>query len=183
MLLGKLMSAVKMLRTFTEDWIKILKLFLGTILYMIKDPSFVMFSIIAIGLGTMGIWITFFTEDIKVENTSLLDQIDNLSVFTFCIATLGGIATDFFFEERYIVKDDKAAIHSMYFLWVVSVLVSFYSLNNDSGITFALILTLTFSLIVNKNKPMFKHPDKTALDNLNPNSVNNAKNQIKGAGL
>src|SRR5688572_27175903 len=77
-------------------WIVIINLF-----SIIRNPSFIIFSIIAIALGTLGIWIDFFPDGIH-EGATLTQSVNKLSVFTFCIATLGGLVTDYVFEEKYL---------------------------------------------------------------------------------
>ncbi|EIO4069450.1 hypothetical protein [Vibrio vulnificus] len=168
-----------------KDWFVILKLPFSMLVSILFHPSFIIFSVIALGLSTMGIWIGFFNGDTK-ESLGVLEQIDNLSVFTFCVATLGGAATDFFFEEKYKLDEgqDKITIHFMYFIWVLAFLTSFKSLKSDDWIFISLFLTISFWLAVSKNKPIFKHPNRTAIDNLNPGeSKKNSDNEIGGEGL
>lgn len=88
-----------------ELWWKLIAEIFKSVIEIIRNPSFIMFSTIAIGLGTMGIWISFFPgagidSSENGSESSLVQKIDNLSVFTFCIATLGSVATDYFFEEK-----------------------------------------------------------------------------------
>ncbi|WP_220782641.1 hypothetical protein, partial [Shewanella sairae] len=41
-------------------WFELLRVMLSSLFDIIRNPSFIMFSVIALGLGTMGIWIGFF---------------------------------------------------------------------------------------------------------------------------
>jgi hypothetical protein len=130
---------------------------------IIRNPSFLMFSIIALGLGTMGIWIGFFPNTLPSTEHS----IDNLSVFTFCIATLGGIAADYFFEEKNISSNQNPSTYLPEEL-------------SRHG-------TFLFWLLVNIKKPKFQKVDQSALDNLSPNLNSNGTKTngqgVKGAGL
>jgi hypothetical protein len=166
-----------------KDWLLILKLPFTTLISILVNPSFIIFSIIALGLGTMGIWLGFFNDGMK-SNVGLWAQIDNLSVFTFCVATLGGAATDFFFEEKYILEENqsKTPVHFMFFIWVFAFLTSFKALSSDGWIFAALLLTISFWLAINKSKPIFMHPNPEAMDNLNP-SLDKNNEEISGGGL
>ncbi len=166
-----------------RDWFLIIKLPFSMLISILLNPSFIFFSIIALGLSTMGIWIGFFNGDAN-EKLGILEQIDNLSVFTFCVATLGGAATDFFFEEKYKLDEsqDKITVHFMYFIWVLAFLTSFKSLNSDEWVFTSLFLTISFWLAVSKNKPIFKHPNRKAMENLNPGEGKNSTD-IGGDGL
>jgi hypothetical protein len=174
-----------------KAWWVLIKIIIMSFFEIIRNPSFLMFSIIALGLGTMGIWIGFFPNTLPSTEHS----IDNLSVFTFCIATLGGIAADYFFEEKNISSNqnpstylpEELSRHGMFFLWSLSVLLAFWALKDDDGIYCSLSTTFLFWLLVNIKKPKFQKVDQSALDNLSPNLNSNGTKTngqgVKGAGL
>lgn len=177
-------------------WYKLISITLNSLIQIIRNPSFIMFSAIAIGLGTMGIWIGFFPGNdllLAVDQSSeiLSGKIDNLSVFTFCIATLGSIATDYFFEEKDIENKQSAdydaliSKHGMFFLWTLSVVMSFAALKSDDSIFWALGLTIIFWLFINIRKPKFQKINEYALQNLEPKLTEEkvSASEIKGDGL
>ena len=146
-----------------------------------------MFSIIAIGLGTMGIWISYFPGGYSSST-----GIDKLSIFTFCIATLGSMAVEYFFEERDKISNDSKneikdtlSLHLVFFLWSLSALLSFYALNTSSNSFIGLISTLTLWLFVNIHRPKFQSINKDAIADLDPDYEKNdsTEAEIGGAGL
>ncbi|GAB1147097.1 MAG: hypothetical protein SwBeaBPW_13870 [Shewanella algae] len=179
-----------------ELWWKLIAEIFKSLIEIIRNPSFIMFSTIAIGLGTMGIWIGFFSgagtaSSANGDEISLAQKIDNLSVFTFCIATLGSVATDYFFEEKNYQNKQSAdhaemlSKHGMFFLWTLSALMSFAALKTDNAIYWALGLTTIFWLFINIKKPKFQKINEYALKNLDPNLKSETKSatEIKGKGL
>lgn len=177
-------------------WWKLITVIMKSLIEIIRNPSFIMFSVVAISLGTMGIWIGFFpgsgvAPPVNASPQSLVEKIDNLSVFTFCIATLGSVATDYFFEEKDIQHkqgEDQAKVlsrHGMFFLWALSALMSFAALKSDDAIYWALGLTVIFWLFINIKKAKFQKINEHALQNLDPNLQPEIKKatEIKGKGL
>lgn len=177
-------------------WWKLFAIIFKSLIEIIRSPSFIMFSTIAIGLGTMGIWIGFFpssgiTLPAVGGGDSWAERIDNLSVFTFCIATLGSVATDYFFEEKNSQNiqsedlDKMLSKHGMFFLWALAALMSFAALKNNDAIYWSLGLTIVFWLLINIKKPKFQKINEQALHNLDPNLKPKTKSasEIKGEGL
>lgn len=183
-----IISLIKRLIASMKTWTELVKAILLSVFEILRNSSFIMFSIVALGLGTMGIWIGFFPG-----NSNTPQQIDNLSVFTFCIATLGGIAADYFFEEKNISQNhntvdelaETVARHGMFFLWSFSVLAAFAALKHDDGISWALGSTCIFWLFINIRKPKFQKIDRLALKNLTIElkAANKVDDEIKGKGL
>lgn len=179
---------MKRLIVSMKTWSELIKAIFLSVFEILRNSSFIMFSIVALGLGTMGIWIGFFPG-----NSNTPQQIDNLSVFTFCIATLGGIAADYFFEEKNINQNqntgdelaETVARHGMFFLWSFSVLAAFAALKDDNGISWALGSTCIFWLFINIRKPKFQKIDRLALKNLTVElkAANKVDDEIKGKGL
>ena len=171
-------------------WINIIKIIVTKSSSIITNPSYIMFSIVAIGLSTMGIWIVFYPDG-SVDNKSLIEQLENMSVFTFCIATLGNIATEYFFDDDNtgVVGSNLDRIqtkHLAFLLWSTSLLFTFYALKNDNLIIYSLGTTIILWLFVNINRSKFQNIDKIALQNLDPNLNNSSDGvdaEIEGDGL
>jgi len=171
-------------------WINIIKIIVTKSSSIITNPSYIMFSIVAIGLSTMGIWIVFYPDG-SVDNKSLIEQLENMSVFTFCIATLGNIATEYFFDDDNtgVVGSNLDRIqtkHLAFLLWSTSLLFTFYALKNDNLIIYSLGTTIILWLFVNINRSKFRNIDEAALQNLDPN-LNDFSDgldaEIEGDGL
>lgn len=183
---GSILIFIKSLR----KWWLLLSVGLENIIKMILNPSFIFFSFIALGLSTMGIWISYMPTDPQSSGLKNIN-IDSLAVFTFSIATLGGIATDYFFEEKHSeYKDTESAkekkqigLHAMFFLWASAVFVSFCALGDQSYIYLSLGMTISFWLFVYVNKPMFNRINKEALDNLVPSENTDQTSEIGGKGI
>lgn len=193
---GKNMSRkISLFLSSFKMWWKLFAIIFKSLIEIMRSPSFIMFSTIAIGLGTMGIWIGFFPSSAIALPTAVEDswgeRIDNLSVFTFCIATLGSVATDYFFEEKnsqHIQSEDLDKMlskHGMFFLWALAALMSFAALKNNDAIYWSLGLTIVFWLLINIKKPKFQKINEHALKNLEPNLKAETKSasEIKGDGL
>ena len=190
----KVFRFVKKLIMSMNAWFELIRVMIFSIIEIIRNPSFIMFSVIALGLGTMGIWIDFLPGGEPPAEPNI-QSMNNLSVFTFCIATLGGIAADYFFEEKNNPINhnkgeelsDTLSRHGMFFLWSFSVLTAFVALKDDEGIIYALGSTLVFWLLVNIRKPKFQKIDSLALANLSPDlqgkQAIGEESQIKGKGL
>ena len=181
-------------------WTELFLVIIGKLFSIIRDPSFVIFSIIAISISTLGIWIDFFpaekvsegssaTTAVVSEGSSILGKINKLSVFTFCIATLGALATDYVFEEKYLDKNlvsrrDLLARHLGFLIWFVSVILSFFSMRVELAIFPALITTLLLWMCVNIKTKKFQHINEDAKNNLDPNYERKiSTDEFKGGGL
>jgi len=181
------------IKTFFSSWIQwfnIIKIIVTKTFSIITNPSYIIYSIVAIGLSTMGIWIVFYPEGFKGDN--LTEQLENMSVFTFCIATLGNIATEYFFDEKGNNNgvgsrlDRVQTKHLAILLWVISLVCTFYALKNDNFIIRSLGTTIILWLFVNINRSKFQNVDRAALQNLDPNLGNSSvdtNNEIEGDGL
>lgn len=193
--LSKIEDLVEKWPWFGLIWIIIYSLF-----SIIRNPSFVIFSIIAITLSTLGIWIDFFPGEtgsvapvVTTENAcvseSFIQRINKLSVFTFCIATLGALATDYVFEEKYLqeaptAKNDLLAKHLGFLLWCICVGLAFLAMREIWAIFPALIATLILWMCVNIKTKKFQHINEQAKNNLNPDySRHLSSDEFKGKGL
>ncbi len=138
----------------------------------------------------MGIWITFFPSGIEGK-IPISHHIDNLSVFTYCIATLGSMAVEYVFEEKN--KEPEPAddiekvlsLHIVFFLWAISALLAFYALKSDDGIFLGLGSTLILWLVVNIHRPKFQAINLEATKNLDLDykDENTQKTEMGGKGL
>ncbi len=166
-----------------SGWIRLLKALISSAINILSNPSYIMFSVIAIGLGTMGIWIPFspFYTSSTNEFDGALSILDNMSVFTFCVATLGNMATEYFFEEKGKDIEDSENIqndedyssilskHAAFFVWSLAFILSFFCLASDDYLMYGLASTLLLWLFVNINRPKFRAINRAAMKDLNPN--------------
>ena len=177
-------------------WLKILLIIIESIVSIVINPSFIIFAILAIGLGTLGIWISFFptTGSAVIEINSdqslsnIVANLDNLSVFTFCIAALGNMATDYFFvnDDRKLSEQTSKDVlqqHLAIISWAVSLLCTFWALADDNGITYCLGFTLMLWMAVNVKREKFNKVNKDAFNLLKPEPSISQEDEIKGGGL
>jgi hypothetical protein len=155
-----------------------------------------MFAAIALGLGTMGIWISIFNDGLAADK-SIPEQLENLSVFTFCIATLGSMAAEYFFEEKEdlssegsVMNDDSftrmQSKHLAFFLWTIAMFFSFYALKDDDGLWWGIGSTVLIWLVVNIQRPKFQKINQDAVDILSPdlsNDSTDSNDEYEGEGL
>jgi hypothetical protein len=190
---GIVLGIINTTNKHLSGWLNIIKIIFSNLFGIITNPSFVMFAVIALGLGTMGVWISIFNNGL-VANKDISEQLENLSVFTFCIATLGSMAAEYFFEEKEADKSgsnvvDAAGItkiqskHLAFFLWAQAVFFSFYALNHDSGIWWSIGSTILIWAVVNIQRPKFQKIKQEALDNLSPDLSTNNDDDFEGEGL
>ena len=181
-----------------KGWLRILQILVSSFVNIIANPSFIMFSLIGIGLGTMGIWIPF--SPFIGHQESVVNSLDNMSVFTFCIATLGNMATEYFFENKSeeasglgieIQNDDEyksiLSRHAAFFSWSSALLLSFLCLVDDYYLLYGLGSTLALWLLVNINRPKFRAINSAAMNNLSPELKNDGSrvgdDDFGGSGL
>lgn len=185
-------------RRFT-GWLKILEILTAGTINIISNPSFIMFSIIAIGLGTMGIWLPFSPFYASQAGNTVSSVLDNLAVFTFCIATLGNMATEYFFEEKGkegSINDEIAndheykgvlSRHAAFFGWSLAFLLSMFSLASDKYVLLSIVSTLLLWLFVNINRPKFRAINNAALKDLEidlkADGSGNKDDEFGGPGL
>ena len=189
---NKILKAKAILAEF-HAWKCMFKIIASNLFSILKSPSFIIFSFVAIGLSTMGIWIAFYPNGVD-STKRIVEQLDGLAVFTFCIATLGGMAAEYFFEEK--DKDTGTGInlektqsrHLAFFMWAVATLLAFFALKNKEMIIYGISATLLLWMFVNIHRPKFQAINKAAVDNLSADYEENDSNEessdeIKGAGL
>ncbi|MDA8790095.1 hypothetical protein N9N07_04175 [Pseudomonadales bacterium] len=162
-------------------WFKVLDIIVSQILSAIFNPSYVFFSIIALVLGTTGVWIEYFPYG--VEGIERFDP-DNskLAIFTFCIATLGYLATESYFDnQKNSDLEDGLKRNLGVFSWSVCLFLTFYSYVGCENPMLGFWSTITFWLLVNIDKPAFNKADKKAMKNMD--STSSDADGIGGAGL
>jgi hypothetical protein len=190
-MLDKIKIIFSLIKWTIRPWFDIVKIIFTISFSIIRNPSFIMFSIVALGLGTTGIWIVFYPNGFDTC-FPISQQLDNLSIFTFCIATLGNMATEYFFEEK--GKDTSSSIdlekihtrHLAFFLWSIAAILSFYALKNDVFILPGLGSTLLLWLYVNFHRPKFQAINEAVYKNMNPNLSDvseDSDSEIEGVGL
>jgi len=98
----------------------------------------------------MGVWFDLYVKDNFTLSSSF--QGAEISVFTFSIASLAGIATDYFFsEERTLGLKEKAAL----LMWVLSFIAVFLSLISIIDPYLGLFLTMAIWLMVKVESDLF----------------------------
>lgn len=186
----KFIDMFKFIHNFLKDWISLFQILMTTVVEIMRNPSFVMFSLMAIGLGTMGIWIPLLPYE-NSEAPKLILQTQSLSVFTFCVASLGNMATEYIFNEKgkengEITDASMLSKHAVFFIWTISIFLSFLCLINPTYAIDALSLTLILWLFVNIHRSKFRHANKSAIDNLLPDLNDKTvteNNELGGDGL
>ena len=108
------------------------------------QPKFVFISIVTLSVSTCGIWIgPLFLDD----NSQI-----GFSIFSFIIATLGVLAAENLLKEDDDChsSDDKyrkqVKVSFSVFLWVLSLVFSFYGLKNN--VNTALIISFLITLLL-----------------------------------
>lgn len=162
-------------------WFCVLDIIVTQIWFVIRNPSYVFFSIIALTLGTMGVWIDLLPAGLdglaEYEN-----KINKISVFTFCIATLGSFATESYFESNNAVKSDSELNRNLgVFFWSICLFLTFYSYVGNGGGMLGFWSTIIFWLVVNIEKPAFRNANPKAMNNMA--ATDDIEQQIGGPGL
>lgn len=169
-------------------WVELISIIFGNLYSIIRNPSFIIFSIIAISLGTLGIWIDFYPNGFT-EGKSFTESMNKLSVFTFCVATLGGLGTDYVFEEKYLddqLNNEQQLLsrHLAFLMWFLCLVLSFFALRSDWAVIPALSATLILWMCVNINTKKFQRINEDAKRNLVPDYSNNlSPDEFEGDGL
>lgn len=189
-------TIVRYISAFFIPWFKVIFIVIESIFSIIINPSFIIFSILALGLGTLGIWISYFPTTggsaSPINPTLPLDQVmaglENLSVFTFSIATLGNMATEYFFvnDERKFAEQSGEGLlqqHIAIIMWAAALLCTFWALSDDEGILYCLCITLSLWMAVNVKRERFNKIDEDAFNLLKPEPANQKDDDIQGGGL
>ena len=159
-------------------WVKVFNIVMSQIFSAVSNPNYVFFSIIVLFLGTTGIWIEYFPhgmEKFDIENSKL-------PVFTFCIATLGYLAAESYFEnQKNGEPEDELKRNFGVFSWCVCLFLTFYSYIGIDTLMLGFWSTITFWLLVNVDKRAFDKVDKKAMENMDSNSSD--AEAIDGPGL
>lgn len=163
------------------QWFNVLEIVLMQIWAVVKNPNYIFFSGIALTLGTMGIWIEAFPEGLNSLD-AFSDQLSRISVFTFCIATLGNFATESYFGTNQTVKSDNDLKRNMgIFFWSICLLLTFYSYRGSDYPLLGFCSTIIFWFMVNVEKPVFRETDTKTMSNMAPKD--GGATEFRGAGL
>jgi hypothetical protein len=179
------MSRIWFLKKYTSlikiRWFKVLDIVMSQIFSAVSNPNYVFFSIIALVLGTTGIWIEYFPHGLKGMEKFDIEN-SKLPVFTFCIATLGYLATESYFEnQKNGDPEDELKRNFGVFSWCVCLFLTFYSYIGIDTLMLGFWSTITFWLLVNVDKRAFNKADKKAMENMDSNSSD--AEAIDGPGL
>lgn len=162
-------------------WFCVLDIIVIQLLSVIKNPSYVFFALIALTLGTMGVWIGAFPQFLNGFE-GFEENVSRISVFTFCIATLGNFATESYFNAN---KSDHTILELKrslgIFAWSICLLLTFYSYLGCDKPLLGFWSTIIFWFMVNVENPSFRKVNNNAMDNMA--TKEGAAEEIGGAGL
>lgn len=170
----------------TVSWRKVFSTIAENTVRILINPSYLMFASVAIVLATMGIWIEFFPLGFSGDSP-WYEQLNRLSVFTFCIALLGSMAVEHVFdnkgEDSKFDAEKEIQKHLAFFFWFVALLLSFSSLKSDSGKIFGLLFTIILWVYVNSHRERFDRLSSNAVESLNPRLNSRDNDDLGGDGL
>jgi peptidoglycan/LPS O-acetylase OafA/YrhL len=132
-----------------REWRDMLSVVVDDLKRIIFNPECFSYSLVVILLSSLGLWVVFFPDD-----WWRFDKITGESVFTFCIAMIGSMAMEFFFDRDSKEERDKgyalAAIVGLFAL-----IFAFLSYSNDDWKLFAFVPTVVLWLFVNSRRKLF----------------------------
>ncbi|PHQ26078.1 hypothetical protein CLH62_00235 [Marinobacter guineae] len=185
-MLNKIWDGIVKVWQLTAGWREIFSVFLSDTLKIIINPSYVMFSGIAIALATLGIWIEFLPMGFS-EKPEWYRQLNNTSVFTFCIALLGSMAVEYIFDSKGEAgkydSEKELHKHMAFFFWFLALILSFASLKSDWGVVAGLSSTILLWLYVNSYREKFNKQSTEAINALNPKFNKKDEPELGGDGL
>lgn len=170
----------------TVSWRKVFTTIIESTVRILINPSYLMFASVAIVLATMGVWIEFFPSGFS-DDKLWYEQLNRLSVFTFCIALLGSMAVEYVFDNKgedfKFDAEKEIQKHLAFFFWFAALLLSFSSLKSDLGKIFGLSLTILLWVYVNSHRERFDRLNSNAVESLNPRLTSRDKDDLAGDGL
>lgn len=162
-------------------WFCVLDIIFTQLLSVIRNPNYVFFSVIALTLGTMGVWIDAFPYGLK-GLIGFGENVSRITAFTFCIATLGNFATESYFDTKNVVKPNNELKRNLgIFSWSICLFLTFYSYIGSESSMLGFWATIAFWLFVNVDKPEFRKTTREVINNMSPKE--GVSEEIKGAGL
>ena len=158
-----------------------------TLIEIITSAKFVFFSLVAIGIGTMGIWVpVIFDLDLSGNAAKTPSvKIENLPIFMYVVGVLGTLAAEYFIKNEKLEDEGKQAVQSFsMFIWFIAIVLSFWALKAPKENTWQLWLSLWLSIslwmsfTIKKEDFNYSRRTKNQLEGSDANSV-----KFGGGGL
>ena len=154
-----------------------------TFIEIVSSAKFIFFSIVAISIGTMGIWVpVLFELDLSSGgNTTSKATVENFPIFMYVVGVLGTLAAEYFIRNEKFDEDRKQAVQSFSMLvWFIAIVLSFWALKDPKGNTWQLWLSLwlTISLWMS----FTKKDDFSFTDTTKSQLEGNGNNAVKFGG-
>lgn len=123
---------------------------------MLLNPECFVYSIVAISLSSLGVWIVFYPDSWWET-----DLITGEAVFTFCVALIGSMAMEKFFDRDTDEREDKSYTLAV-LLGFVALVSSFFAYKNVVDWKwYALVPTVVLWLFVNSRRKLFRKKEES----------------------
>jgi|TARA_R110000744_G_scaffold379552_4_gene497943 hypothetical protein len=172
-LLGRLNKCLEFCVDFyrgTEMYREVMSACWHTFIEIVSSAKFVFFSFVAIGIGTMGIWVpVWFNLDLSggaaIASTNK-SKVENFPIFMYVVGVLGTLAAEYFIKNEKLDDENKEAVQSFsMFIWFTAIVLSFWALKDPKGNTWQLWLSLWLAISLwmgfTIKKDDFKYSTKT----------------------
>lgn len=186
----------KRINRVTQLWQIFFKVLLKTITKVFFNPSFWIFCILALGIGSIGLWIGVFSGK---NFLYAIETSGKETILTFCIALLGSIAVEQYFnrssEKSAAEKtaEDHMMGHIAILGWNFAFAMSFYSYFIKESWYYGLVITVIFWISYTVYNPIFDALNNKALENLRADykykstttesSIDESEGDLGGSGL
>lgn len=153
----------------TKMWQLFITVLLRTIINILVNPSFWIFCILALGIGSLGLWIGVFYEKGFIE---AIQSSGRETILTFCIALLGGVAVEQYFNRarmdgyKHKSPEENMREHIAILGWNSAFVMTFYGFFNKEYWFIGLLATILFWISYTIYNPIFDHLNKKVLDGL-----------------
>jgi len=193
---SKLWRWMKSFYRSTRHWQIYIYVLFNTLFRILLNPSFWTFCVLALGIGSLGLWIGIFSGK---EFLVAVQESGKETILTFCIALLGNIAIEQYFEEKSEKSTEKKIEESIrkhvaILCWCIALLFSFYSYFIEKYWYTGIVLTAVFWTAYMSYKPAFEKINNDAINDWKPNfsdsnsqedteSSASKNTEIRGKGL
>jgi hypothetical protein len=120
---------------------------------IIREVEFLIYAIIALLFSTMGVSFEIFIKDKYLTGVDISSL--DVSIFTFSVATLSALATDYFFDDS---MGKSLEVKAALLFWVVSLFLVFLSLLGATGQFFGLVSSILVWLSIKVESEYFTKP-------------------------
>ena len=133
-------------------YVKVLLSCASTLFDIIKSAHFVFFSVVCLGIGTMGIWIpVFFQLDVSAPASQISNDIsyDNIAIFMYVVSVLGTVAAEYFIKNEKVKDPGMKPIHSFAMcVWFLAIVLSFWALKEPRGTSWHLWVSVWLTISI-----------------------------------